>query len=247
MTPLDTARRALACLDLTDLSDTASPEDMARLTTRAATPFGNVAAICIWPQFVSAAAQRLRGSNIRIATVINFPAGDEDIERSVSDAREALRDGAHEIDLVLPWRAFLRNETALAHDMIAAVTAFMTNGRLLKVILETGCLAQDDMIARASRLAIDAGAHFIKTSTGKTPVSATPQAARIMLNAIRESGRAIGFKASGGIRTLTDAKTYLDLADEIMGPGWLTPATFRIGASGFLDALLEELKSGGQQ
>ena len=100
MSPIQTARRALTCLDLTDLNDVASPEDAARLVARAATPYGNVAAVCIWPQFVSATAQRLRGSSIRIATVINFPAGDEDIERVVEDTREALRDGAHEIDLV---------------------------------------------------------------------------------------------------------------------------------------------------
>ena len=247
MSPIQTARRALTCLDLTDLNDVASPEDAARLLARAATPYGNVAAVCIWPQFVSATAQRLRGSSIRIATVINFPAGDEDIERVVEDTREALRDGAHEIDLVFPWRAYLRGEATLARDMIAAVAGLITKGRLLKVILETGSLAEDNVIAGASRLAIEAGAQFIKTSTGKTAISATPQAARIMLSAIRDSGRPVGFKASGGIRTLADAQTYLDIADEVMGPDWAGPATFRIGASGLLDALLETLKQGSSQ
>ena len=179
--------------------------------------------------------------------MINFPAGDEDIERVVEDTREALRDGAHEIDLVFPWRAYLRGEATLARDMIAAVAGLITKGRLLKVILETGSLAEDNVIAGASRLAIEAGAQFIKTSTGKTAISATPQAARIMLSAIRDSGRPVGFKASGGIRTLADAQTYLDIADEVMGPDWAGPATFRIGASGLLDALLETLKQGSSQ
>jgi deoxyribose-phosphate aldolase len=110
--------------------------------------------------------------------------------------------------------------------------------RLLKVILETGELKDAALIETASRIAIAAGADFIKTSTGKTPVSATPEAAEIMLNAIRASGRAVGLKPSGGIRTLTDAKHYLDLADRIMGPGWATPRTFRIGASSVYDALV---------
>ena len=244
MTTIATARRALACLDLTDLGDASSQDDVTRLIGRGTTPFGTVGAICIWPQFVSPAAQRLRGSKIRLATVINFPDGGEDIERAVADAREALRDGADEIDLVFPWRAYLRGDVKLARDMIAAVAAFIAKDRLLKVILETGSLGAQDVIAAASRLAIDAGAQFIKTSTGKTAVSATPEAAHAMLLAIRASGRPVGFKASGGIRTLADAQIYLDLADEIMGPDWAQPATFRFGASGLLDALLGVLKSG---
>jgi deoxyribose-phosphate aldolase len=112
------------------------------------------------------------------------------------------------------------------------------HGRLLKVILETGELVEPALIEAASRIAIEAGADFLKTSTGKTKVSATPEAAETMLNAIRSSGRPVGLKVSGGIRTVTDAALYVDLADRIMGAGWATPKTFRIGASGVYDALV---------
>ena len=244
LTPFEVAQRALASLDLTDLADACPPDAAMRLVARATTPYGHVAAICVWPHFVSQARERLHQSPIRIATVINFPAGDEDIERAVEDSREALRDGADEIDLVIPWRAILRGDTKLASDMIGAIAEMLTGGRQLKVILETGCLETPEAIDLASRIAIEAGAHFIKTSTGKTSVSATPQAARIMLNAIRASGRAVGFKASGGLRSLDDAKVYLDLADEIMGEGWASPSTFRFGASGLLDPVLATLAQG---
>jgi deoxyribose-phosphate aldolase len=245
MTHRDTALRALACLDLTDLSDSTSQEEATRLIARGQTAFGHVAAICIWPAFVSGASQRLRGSKIRLATVINFPAGGEDIERAVEDTREALRDGADEIDLVMPWRALLRGDPALPRAMIEAVAQCLPSGHRLKVIIESGELNDPAFIDTASRIAIAAGAHFIKTSTGKTPISATPAAARVMLKAIKDMGKPVGFKASGGIRTLADAQVYLDIADEIMGPDWATPDTFRFGASGLLDALLAALSEDG--
>ena len=245
MTSRATALRALACLDLTDLADSTSQEEATRLIARGQTAYGPVAAICIWPAFVSWASQRLRGSKIRLATVINFPAGGEDIERAVDDTRQALRDGANEIDLVMPWRALLRGDPALPRAMIEAVAQCLPSGHRLKVIIESGELSDPAYIDAASRIAIEAGAHFIKTSTGKTPVSATPAAARVMLTAIKEMGKPVGFKASGGIRTLADAQIYLDIADEIMGPDWATPDTFRFGASGLLDALLAALTEDG--
>ena len=243
MTARQTALRALACLDLTDLSDSTSQEAAARLIARGQTAFGDVAAICIWPQFVSGAAQRLRGSKIHLATVINFPAGGEDIERAVQDVREALHDGVDEIDLVMPWRALRRGDAALPRAMIEAVAHSLPSKHQLKVIIESGELADPSLITAASRIAIEAGAHFIKTSTGKTSTSATPEAARVMLEAIHDSGKPVGFKASGGVRTLAEAQIYLDLADEIMGPDWAAPATFRFGASGLLDALLATLSA----
>jgi len=126
--------------------------------------------------------------------------------------------------------------------MVEAVRDLVDGDRLLKVILETGELQDPKLIEAASRIAIEAGADFIKTSTGKTPVSATPEAAEIMLDAIKASGKPVGLKPSGGIRTLADAKIYLDLADRIMGPGWATPKTFRIGASSVYDALLAAIE-----
>jgi deoxyribose-phosphate aldolase len=122
--------------------------------------------------------------------------------------------------------------------MVAAVRDIVDGGRRLKVILETGELRDEASIAGASRLAIEAGADFLKTSTGKSPVSATPEAAEAMLGVIKQAGRAVGLKASGGIRTLDEARLYLEIADRIMGPGWAKPATFRIGASGLYDELV---------
>jgi deoxyribose-phosphate aldolase len=242
MVDADTARRALRSLDLTDLLDTCSDHAIDALCAKALTPLGPAAAVCVWPQFVGRARDALEGSPVRIATVVNFPAGGEDVERVIDDTSGALADGAGEIDLVLPYKAVLRGEPGIARDMIAGVRDMVDGGRRLKVILETGMLLSPQAIAEASRLAIEAGADFLKTSTGKTPVSATPESAEIMLAAIREAGRPVGLKVSGGIRTLGDAALYLGLADRMMGPGWVMPQTFRIGASALYDALLAAIE-----
>lgn len=238
------ARRAIPLIDLTDLSDQCRPEAVEALAHRALALPLRPAALCVWPQFVGQTHALLAGSGVKLATVVNFPAGDEDVERVVTDTQNALRDGADEIDLVLPWRAFLDGRREAARGMVEAVAECLPTDSLLKVILETGELREARLIAQASRLAIEAGAQFLKTSTGKTPVSATPEAARVMLECIRESGRPVGFKASGGLRRPADAALYLALADEIMGPDWAQPHTFRFGASSLLDPLLAALSHG---
>jgi deoxyribose-phosphate aldolase len=242
MADAEIARRALRCLDLTDLTETCSDHAIDALCAKAMTPHGTVAAVCVWPQFVSRAREPLKGSGVAIATVVNFPAGGEDSNRIIDDVHESLTDGANEIDLVIPYRAVRRGELDVAAEMVAAVRDVVDGGRLLKVILETGKLVEPALIENASRVAIEAGADFIKTSTGKTAVSATPQAAEIMLNAIKASGKPVGLKPSGGIRTVEDAGLYLGLADRIMGPGWATPKTFRIGASSVYDALIAAIE-----
>ncbi len=236
------AIRALRSLDLTDLTETCTDQAIDALCRKALDPRGPVAAVCVWPQFVKRAQDNLRASSVRIATVVNFPAGGEDVSRVTDDTQEALSDGANEIDLVLPYEAVRRGDLAVAVEMVEAVRELVDQGRLLKVILETGELKDPKLIDTASRIAIEAGADFIKTSTGKTPVSATPEAAEIMLDAIKASERSVGLKPSGGIRTLADAKNYLDLADRIMGQGWATPQTFRIGASSVYDALIAAIE-----
>ena len=228
------AGRALRLLDLTDLADTCTATRIDALCRDA--HIGGVAAVCVWPQFVHQAAHALAGGPVRIATVINFPAGGEDVERAVEDTAEALRDGAHEIDLVLPYRAFLRGDAAAARALVEAVRETAPKA-CLKVILETGALGSTDTVAKAARLALEAGADFLKTSTGKSAVSATPEAVAAMLGVIREAGRC-GLKVSGGLRTLADAGAYLALADRIMGPGWASPATVRLGASSLFAVLM---------
>ena len=230
------AARAIPLLDLTDLSDTCTAPRIDALCRDARA--GAVAAVCLWPQFVPQAMQALTGTGIRIATVINFPDGDEDAARTADDAAEVCRDGAGEIDLVLPYRAVLRGEERVARAVIAAVRETCPD-TLLKVILETGELRDPGVIRAAADLALAEGADFLKTSTGKSPVSATPEAARILLDAVRASGRPAGVKISGGLRTVADAATYLALADRAMGPEWARPATFRLGASSLYGALID--------
>jgi deoxyribose-phosphate aldolase len=233
-TDADVARRAIPLLDLTDLGAGTTEAAADVLCERAAG--ASVAAVCIWPPFVARCRQRLVGTGVRVATVVNFPAGTDPIERVAAVTAAALAAGAEEIDVVLPYAAWLAGDADHAARLLAAVRT-ETAGRVMKVIIETGELPDRAAIDRATMFAIEHGADFVKTSTGKTPVSATPEAAEIVLEAIAVSGERVGFKASGGIRTVADAAGYLDLADGIMGPDWPTPATFRLGASSLLDAL----------
>ncbi len=226
-------------LDLTELGDHATVDDVTALCTRAIGPHGKVAAVCVWPRHVAHAARQLAATGVRIATVVNFPSGNDDIDAVVELARAAQLDGADEIDLVLPYRAFLAGDHARGAAMISAVRQAVAagSGKTLKVILETGELVDLAVIRAAAELAIRHGADFIKTSTGKTPVSATLGATQVMLQAIHDLDPAVGLKPSGGIRTLADAAAHLAQADTIMGPAWASPATFRFGASGLLTAL----------
>ena len=233
------AKQAITLIDLTDLSDDTTPEKTDALITRALGLPAPVAAICIWPRFVAQAKARLAGNPIKVATVVNFPDGGDGIEATRLETRAALLHGADEIDLVLPWRALLAGRNEDAARMLRGVRQEIDDGAHLKVILETGALPDEAAMRTAARLALEEGADFLKTSTGKTPVSATPEAARILLDEIRMSGKHVGFKASGGIRTLEQARLYFDLAEQMMGTGWATPEHFRYGASGLLNSLLE--------
>ena len=234
--PADIARRAITLLDLTELGDAATDDDVRALCRRAVGPHGTVAAVCVWPRHVALAHHVLANSGVRVATVVNFPSGDDPIDDVVALTGAALADGADEIDVVLPYRAFLAGDTSHAAAMIDRVR-HAAHAHTLKVILETGEIEAPDVVREAAELAVAHGADFIKTSTGKTPQSASLAATEVMLGVIRGAGRPVGLKPSGGIRTLADATAYLDQADGFMGHGWATPATFRFGASGLLTAL----------
>jgi deoxyribose-phosphate aldolase len=233
----DVARRALELIDLTDLGERTTADAIAVLCRRATGPHGSTAAVCVWPEFVARAADALRGTGVTVATVVNFPDGGEEVGPVERQIEESLGVGADEIDLVLPYRAFLAGRDDVAAAMVDAARAAVPSGKLLKVILETGSYPNQRQVAGAAALAIEHGADFIKTSTGKTSVSATPDAVRTMLEEIRRRGRRVGLKPSGGIRTVDDAARYLALADEVMGDGWTSRDTFRFGASGLLDAV----------
>jgi len=239
-----TARTALACLDLTTLNDTDTQNDVARLCARAQSRFGNVAAVCVWPRLAAFARSRLPAS-ISVAAVANFPDGSADISRAVRDASLIVQSGAQEVDLVLPWQHLLSGDEAPVEAVLQAVRK-ASEGLVLKVILETGMLVDPPIIARAARLALDAGADFLKTSTGKTPVSATPVAAQILLDAIAQDPDAashVGFKPSGGIRTVADAAAYIALTRQTLGDEAVNPRRFRLGASSVLDDI-ERVLSG---
>lgn len=241
-----TAAMALSLLDLTNLKDDCDDMQIVTLCARAQTPFGHSAAICIWPRFV-ARARAILGTDhaIRIATVVNFPSGDMEVVDVAAETREAIADGADEIDLVIPYRKMIAGDEQAVTDMVAAIRAECGASVLLKVILETGELKDAALIRRAGELAIEAGADFIKTSTGKVAVNATLETADIMLRTIRDSGRKVGFKPAGGIGSVAEAGLYLRLAETIMAEDWAMPSTFRIGASSLLDDILAVL-SGGQ-
>ena len=228
------ARIALACLDLTSLNDADSEADIEALCTKAQGPHGDVAAVCVWPRFV-ARARALLPARIRVAAVADFPDGALDAARALRDADAIVDAGGDEVDLVLPYRAFMAGR----HDACAALVAAVrraTAGRTLKLIIESGELKDAALIRSACELGIAEGVDFLKTSTGKTALSATPEAARTMLDTIAANARGaqVGFKASGGVRRVADAAVYIALAREHLGATSLTPARLRFGASGLL-------------
>jgi deoxyribose-phosphate aldolase len=202
----------------------------------------SAAAVCVYPAMIEAAADALRGSGVHLASVATaFPSGQAPLSVKLADTKAAVADGADEIDMVISRGAFLAGRYAEVHDEIAAVKQACGDAHL-KVILETGELGTLDNVRRASWLAMLAGADFIKTSTGKVQPAATLPVTLVMLEAVRdfraETGRIIGVKPAGGIRTAKDAIKYLVLVNETAGPDWLDPDRFRFGASTLLNDLL---------
>jgi deoxyribose-phosphate aldolase len=233
MNPLiTTARQLLAALDLTSLNEGDTPATITSLCQRAQSPFGHVAAVCVWPRFVAQARASLP-ADIRVAAVANFPEGEMCVARALEDIADIAQAGAQEIDVVLPYRALIAGQAQEVAEFLAEVR-HASQPLALKVIIESGELKSEPLIRRATQLALNAGADFVKTSTGKTPISATPEAARAMLDEIATSGLGnAGFKASGGIRTVAQGAVYIDLLTERLGGDALP--RLRIGASSLLD------------
>lgn len=222
------ARLALACLDLTLLGDADGAADVDRLVRRAAGPHGRPAALCVWPRWAAHARAGLP-PEVAVAAVANFPDGGTDVARAQRDVVAIVAAGAQEVDVVMPWHA-----PDAAPALLAAVRRECGPLRL-KVILETGLLRDPAAITRAARIALDAGADFLKTSTGKVAVNATLDAAALLLQAIADGGHdRVGFKAAGGIRTVADAAGYIALARRHLGDT-IGPDRLRFGASGLLD------------
>jgi len=239
------AQTALGLMDLTTLNDNDTNEIVISLCQQAKTSVGETAAICIYPKFIPAAKQALKNlnvSNIKIATVTNFPHGNDDIAKAVAQTKQAVELGADEVDVVFPYRALMAGNSQVGFDLVSACKQACGDDVLLKVIIESGELKTPELIKLASELSIDAGADFIKTSTGKVSINATLESAEIMLNVIKNKNPNVGFKAAGGVRTACDAKEYLDLTAKIMGSDWINARHFRFGASSLLADLLSTLK-----
>ena len=239
----NTAREAISLMDLTTLNDDDTDAIVIDLCHQAHSPAGDTAAVCIYPRFIPAARKALREQGtekITIATVTNFPHGNDDIEIAVAETRASIAYGADEVDVVFPYRAFMNGDNKVGFELVKACKE-ACGDILLKVIIESGELKDPDLIRRASEICIDAGADFIKTSTGKVPVNATLEAAEIMLKVIRDKNPNVGFKAAGGVKDAQTAKAYLDLARNILGDDWVSSEHFRFGASSLLNNLLAEL------
>jgi deoxyribose-phosphate aldolase len=226
------------CLDLTALGNDETERSIEALCERALHPADDdltVAAVCIWPRFVTLARDRLTGTPVRVAAVAGgFPVPDEPLPQRVDQIRAAVDAGADEVDA--PLNRFLLDEPdALVGELRATREA--AGSATWKTILETGALEPDQIVVVA-QAAIDAGADFLKTSTGKVAAGATPGAVQLLAERIVAAGRPVGLKVSGGVRGAGQATSYLELVRTVLGRDWPTPATFRIGASALLDALV---------
>ena len=235
------AARALPLLDLTSLNESDTEADIEQLCRRAI-EYGT-AAVCIYPQFVPMARDLLRGTGVRLATVANFPHGSDDIVRAAEECAAAAEAGANEVDVVAPIDAIREHDIGMVSELVAACRTAASE-TTLKVILETGVLAEPMLIGGAARAAVMAGCDFLKTSTGKAPVGATLEAAAVLLAVIDEADGKVGFKAAGGIRTARQAASYLYLAEQLINPSWASTSTFRFGASSLLDDLVAILNQG---
>jgi deoxyribose-phosphate aldolase len=249
---VDGLRLAIRMMDLTTLEGMDSPGKVRQLCAKAMRPLPArddvpaCAAVCVYPDLVAVAADALRGSGVQVAAVATgFPAGRTDRATKLREVELAVAAGASEIDMVIDRGAFLAGRYGEVFDEIGAVKAACGDAHL-KVILETGELRTYDNVRRACRIALLGGADFVKTSTGKVAPASTLPVVLLLLEAVRdhflETGRVVGVKAAGGIRTAKDALKYLVLVAETCGDRWLVPETFRFGASALLVDVLMQLE-----
>jgi deoxyribose-phosphate aldolase len=243
---------AIRTTDLTTLEGADTPGKIAALSSKAIRPdpsdptIPSVAALCVYPNLIPSARERLAGTGIKVAAVATgFPSGQYPTQIKIADVRSAVELGADEIDMVIDRGAFLSGRYAKVYDEVVQ-TKEACGGAHLKVILETGELGTYDNVRRATLLAIAGGADFVKTSTGKINPAATLPVALCMLEAVRDvydqTGRRIGFKAAGGIRQAKQAIQHLVLVHETLGPDWLTPDLYRLGASSLLNDILMQIR-----
>ncbi|MCQ3028845.1 deoxyribose-phosphate aldolase [Pseudomonas tremae] len=238
------ARQAIGLLDLFALNTDNTEQRIVGICQRAWTPVGPVAAVCVQPRFVCLARttlDRMLARDVKVVASVNFPNGSGSMASVVSEVRASLMSGADEIDVVYPFRALQGGNRQAGIELLAACASLCGKRYTLTATLETGDLRDSQMILDACRDAIDAGADFIKTGTGKATAHVTPQAARIMLGAIADVGGQAGLKVAGGIRTFDEARSYMTLAIDRFGPQWVNAGRLRLGGSSLLDDLLARL------
>lgn len=238
----ETALTVLHSLDLTSLNDDDTPEKIDALIKKADQgSFGHVAATCVYPKFLTQTFNATAQKGIGRATVINFPTGEGSPEQTKADVKAALASGANEIDIVLDYKSFLKGDFEKAESLLLAAREASGDAKL-KVILETSEFTDYADAYAASVLALASGADFLKTSTGKSAKGgATLEAAATMMQAIRRMGSNAGIKISGGVKTVGDGAKYIALTESMMGEGWISTDTFRIGASGVLNDVTQML------
>ena len=246
-------KRCFGCIDLTSLGATDSRRSIGEFTRKAIElprhfpEAGSVASICVYPVFVETVGLAAGDSKMAITSVSGgFPSSQTYLEVKMLETAMAIENGADEIDIVISIGEMLDGEYDLAGNEIETLRAEIGDDAILKVILESGTLSDPELIHKAATIAMEAGADFIKTSTGKDGIAATPEAAVAMCLAIRQfaekTGRKVGFKAAGGISTAESAALYYSIVEEILGEEWLTPERFRIGASSLANNLLSEIE-----
>ncbi|MFI3266372.1 MAG: deoxyribose-phosphate aldolase [Rikenellaceae bacterium] len=250
---VDVYKKCFSYIDLTTLSSRDSQSSVEAFVTKAVEfpihfpDVDNVASVCVYPPFVEVAGLAIGGSNMAITSVSGgFPSSQTFIEVKMLETSMAVENGADEIDIVISIGEFLNGEYELVASEVECIKDEIGDDAVLKVILETGELQDANLIYKASMLAMYAGADFIKTSTGKVAVSATPEAAAVMCLAIKDyyniTGKKIGFKAAGGVATAADAAYYYSIVETVLGSEWLNAKYFRIGASSLASKLLSAIK-----
>jgi deoxyribose-phosphate aldolase len=235
------AQRLIALTDLTSLGESDDAASVRTLSALARAAPVKPAAVCIWARWIPVALEALHGTGIPVCAVANFPEGAGVPDIAAAETAAAVVAGAAEVDVVFPYRAMLAGDSGVGLALVRGCREACGDRALLKVILETGQLLGAENIRRAAEVAINGGAQFLKTSTGKTQPAATPEAAAVLLEVIaaaNRGGQSIGFKASGGIRTIEDAWGYLTLYEQRFGPGSASASNFRIGASGLFKELM---------
>lgn len=247
---MESLKNIIQYIDYTTLSESDTPESVTEFTNRAmelhCKGLPRVASICVYPNFVETVGLALGSTGIKITAVCGgFPASQTFIEVKMLEVAMAMENGADEIDVVMNVGAVLSGKEELAGSEIAIIAEEINGDAILKVIIESGILKDPELIYKASMTAMENGADFVKTSTGKSGAGATPNAAMTICRAIKDyhakTGRKVGLKVSGGVATCTEALEYIEIVKKELGTEWLTPQYFRIGTSRLLDNILKEL------